>query len=155
AAGVPWFVTLFGRDSLITALQMLAYHPLIAEQTLRLLARYQGIREDRARDEEPGKILHELRIGELANLKVIPQTPSYGTVDATPLFLILIARHAAWTGSLHVFHGLRPHIERALQWLDQQTQTKGYLAYESDASEKQVNKGWKDSGDAIVNEDGQ
>jgi len=124
-----------------------------AEQTLRLLARYQGTREDDTRDEEPGKILHELRVGELANLKVIPQTPFYGTVDATPLFLLLVARHAAWTGSLHVFHDLRPHIELALQWLDQQT--TDYLAYESDATEKRVNKGWKDSGDAIVNEDGQ
>jgi glycogen debranching enzyme len=152
AAGVPWFVTLFGRDSLITALQMLAYHPRIAEHTLRLLARYQGTRQDETRDEEPGKILHELRVGELANLKVIPQTPFYGTVDATPLFLILVARHATWTGSLHVFQDLRPHIELALQWLEQQT--TDYLAYESDASEKMVNKGWKDSGDAIVNEDG-
>ncbi len=152
AAGVPWFVTLFGRDSLITALQMLAYHPHIAEQTLRLLAQYQGTHEDDERDEQPGKILHELRVGELANLKVIPQTPFYGTVDATPLFLILVARHAAWTGSFHLFHDLRPHIDLALQWLDRQR--GGYLSYESHARKKMVNKGWKDSGNAIVNEDG-
>jgi glycogen debranching enzyme len=156
AAGVPWFVTLFGRDSLITALQMLAYHPSIAEQTLRLLARYQGRREDDERDEQPGKILHELRVGELANLKVIPQTPFYGTVDATPLFLILIARHAAWTGSLHLFHELRPHIDLALQWLNTygNRQSAGYLSYESHAKKKMVNQGWKDSGNGIVNEDG-
>ena len=152
AAGVPWFVTLFGRDSLITALQMLAYHPHIAEQTLRLLAQYQGTREDDERDEQPGKILHELRMGELANLKVIPQTPFYGTIDATPLFLILVARHATWTGSLHLFHDLRPHIDLALQWLDRQR--GGYLSYENHARKKMVNKGWKDSGNAIVNEDG-
>lgn len=156
AAGVPWFVTLFGRDSLITALQMLAYHSSIAEQTLRLLARYQGRREDDERDEQPGKILHELRVGELANLKVIPQTPFYGTVDATPLFLILVARHAAWTGSLDLFHELRPHIDLALQWLDTygNRQNSGYLSYESHAKNNMVNKGWKDSGNGIVNEDG-
>jgi len=152
AAGVPWFVTLFGRDSLITALQMLAYHPPIAEQTLRLLAQYQGTHEDEERDEQPGKILHELRMGELANLKVIPQTPFYGTVDATPLFLILVARHAAWTGSLQLFQDLRPHINLALQWLERRD--GGYLSYESHDPNQMVNKGWKDSGNAIVNEDG-
>ncbi len=158
AAGVPWFVTLFGRDSLITALQMLGYHPGVAEQTLRLLAQYQGTREDEWRDEEPGKILHELRVGELANLDAIPQTPFYGTVDATPLFLILVARHAAWTGSLRVFQALRPHIDLALQWLDAHgdRHAAGYLAYGSatDRRTKTVNKGWKDSGDAIVDADG-
>jgi glycogen debranching enzyme len=152
AAGVPWFVTLFGRDSLITALQMLPYHPPIAEQTLRLLAQYQGTREDDERDEQPGKILHELRMGELANLRVIPQTPFYGTVDATPLFLILVAQHAAWTGSLHLFHDLRPNIDLALQWLDRRRGT--YLSYESHTHKQTVNKGWKDSGNALVNEDG-
>jgi glycogen debranching enzyme len=156
AAGVPWFVTLFGRDSLITALQMLAYHPNIAEQTLRLLAQYQGRRRDDERDEQPGKILHELRVGELANLKAIPQTPFYGTVDATPLFLMLVARHAAWTGSLDLFHDLRSPIDLALQWLDTygNRESAGYLSYESHAHKKMVNKGWKDSGNAIVNEDG-
>jgi glycogen debranching enzyme len=143
AAGVPWFVTLFGRDSLVTALQMLAYRPDIAEQTLRLLARYQGTRENDWRDEEPGKILHELRVGELANLERIPQTPSYGTVDATPLFLILVAQHAAWTGSLRVFQDLRSHIDRALRWMDTygERHASGYLSYDSRAQEKQVNQG--------------
>lgn len=133
AAGVPWFVTLFGRDSLITALQMLAYHPGIAEETLRLLARYQGVSEDDWRDEQPGKILHELRVGEMANLGVIPHTPFYGTVDATPLFIILIAQHAAWTGSLRLFHDLRDSIERALMWMDTYgfRLELGYLGYDS------------------------
>src|SRR5207237_5872834 len=88
AAGLPWFGTLFGRDSLITALETLAFNPLIAEQTLRLLARRQGTRVDHWRDEQPGKILHELRVGELAHLGQIPHTPYYGSIDATPLFLI-------------------------------------------------------------------
>src|SRR5262249_33240804 len=161
AAGVPWFVTLFGRDSLVTASQMMAYHPGIAEQTLRLLAQYQGSREDDERDEEPGKILHELRVGELAKLKLIPQTPFYGTVDATPLFLMLVAQHAIWTGSLELFHDLRPHIDLALQWLDSfgDRQATGYTSYDSRTHEhrqhrEMVNKGWKDSGNGIVNEDG-
>jgi glycogen debranching enzyme len=161
AAGVPWFVTLFGRDSLVTASQILAYHSGIAEKTLRLLAQYQGRQEDDERDEQPGKILHELRIGELANLKVIPQTPFYGTVDATPLFLMLVAKHAAWTGSLELFRDLRPHIELALQWLERygDRHATGYVSYESRTHKHRshkgmVNKGWKDSGDGIVNEDG-
>ena len=161
AAGVPWFVTLFGRDSLVTASQIMAYHSGIAEQTLRLLAQYQGRHEDDERDEEPGKILHELRVGELANLKVIPQTPFYGTVDATPLFLMLVVKHAVWTGSLDLFRDLRPHIDLALQWLDKygNRHATGYVSYESRTHKHRthkgmVNKGWKDSGDGIVNEDG-
>ncbi len=104
AAGVPWFATLFGRDSLITALQTLAFDPRIAEQTLRVLASYQGREVNEWRDEEPGKILHELRTGEMARTGEVPHTPYYGSVDATPLFLLLIAWHASWTGSLSLFH---------------------------------------------------
>lgn len=157
AAGVPWFVTLFGRDSLITALQMLPYHSGIADQTLRVLAKYQGRREDDERDEQPGKILHELRIGELAHVNAIPQTPSYSTVDATPLFLILLAHHARWTGSLQLFQELRPQIKLALEWIDASLRRDpaGYLTYTSETDKREMaNKGWKDSGNAIVNEDG-
>ena len=157
AAGVPWFVTLFGRDSLITALQMLPYHSGVADETLRLLAKHQGRREDEERDEQPGKILHELRIGELANVHAIPQTPSYSTVDATPLFLILLAHHARWTGSLRLFQDLRPEIKLALDWIDASLRRNpgGYLTYTSETGRKEMaNKGWKDSGNAIVNEDG-
>ena len=100
AAGVPWYATLFGRDSIITALQMLAYDANIAEQTIRLLANYQGTQTNEWRDEEPGKILHELRVGEMAHLNEIPHTPYYGSIDATPLWLILVGRHAVWTGDL-------------------------------------------------------
>ena len=158
AAGVPWFVTLFGRDSLITALETLAYDPDISAQTLRLMATYQGTRVDEWRDEQPGKMLHELRVGEAARLGLIPQTPYYGSIDTTVLYLILIGRHAAWTGDLTLFHELRRHVERALDWMDTYGDRHGnaYLAYTSSASsqEKLVNQGWKDSGDAIVNDDG-
>ena len=158
AAGVPWFVTLFGRDSLVTAWQMLPYHRGIADQTLQLLAKYQGRREDDARDEQRGKILHELRMGELANLKAIPQTPSYSAVDATPLFLILLAEHARWTGSLRLFQKLRSQVSLALAWIDGclGRYPGGYLAYTSETGNgvKLANKGWKDSGNAIVNADG-
>ena len=156
AAGVPWFVTLFGRDSLLTGLQMLAYTPEIAEQTLRLLARYQGKKIDPWRDEEPGKILHEIRTGELARLDEIPHTPYYGSVDATILFLIVLAQHALWTGELSLFHELHDTVERALEWMDRYGDANGdgYIEYQSKSKKGLMNQGWKDSGDAIVNEDG-
>jgi glycogen debranching enzyme len=156
AAGVPWFVTLFGRDSLIAALQMLAYDPSIAAQTLRLLAHYQGQHVNEQRDEQPAKIMHELRVGELAHLNEIPQTPYYGTIDATPLFLILLAQHAAWTGDLTLFRALRDHIERALAWIATYGDPNGdgYVEYQSASEKGLVNQGWKDSGDAMVNTDG-
>ena len=156
AAGIPWYVALFGRDSIITALQMLAYDPEIAEQTIRLLAHHQGREINEWRDEEPGKILHELRVGEMANLNEIPHTPYYGTIDATPLWLVLIGRHAAWTGDLKVFSELRQHIDAALNWIDQygDFDRDGYVEYQCKSERGLVNQGWKDSGDGIVNADG-
>jgi glycogen debranching enzyme len=156
AAGVPWFSTLFGRDSLITALQALAYNPHMAEQTLRLLASYQSQQVDEWRDAQPGKILHELRVGEMARLGEIPHTPYYGTIDATPLFLILLGRHAAWTGELTLFNELRSHIDAALAWITAYGDLNGdgYVEYASTSGKGLVNQGWKDSGDAIVNADG-
>ncbi len=156
AAGVPWFATLFGRDSIITALEMLAYEPAIAEQTLRLLAAYQGEAVDHWRDEEPGKILHELRVGELARAGDIPHTPYYGTIDATPLFLILVAQHANWTGDPKLFRELRRNVDRALEWIARygDSDGDGYVEYRSRSKKGLINQGWKDSGDAIVNADG-
>jgi glycogen debranching enzyme len=156
AAGVPWFVTLFGRDSIVTALQTLAFDSSIAETSLRVLARYQGTRVDMWREEQPGKVLHELRVDELTRANLLPYSPYYGTIDATPLFLILVARHAAWTGKLDLFDEHREHIERALTWIAQYgMDTDGYVAYDSNKSDGTlVNQGWKDSGDAIVNADG-
>lgn len=156
AAGVPWFVTLFGRDSLVTALQTLAYNPEIAAQTLRLLAEYQSHQMDEWRDAQPGKILHELRIGEMAKLGEIPQTPYYGTIDATPLFLILVGQHASWTGDLKLFDELRDNIELALEWMDKYGDLNGdgFIEYASASEKGLINQGWKDSGDAIINADG-
>jgi glycogen debranching enzyme len=156
SAGVPWFATLFGRDSLISALQTLAYAPEMAAHTLRLLASYQASQVDEWRDAQPGKILHELRVGELARLNEIPQGRYYGTIDATLLFLILIGRHAAWTGDMALFDELRGNVERALGWMAQYGDPRGwgYIAYESTSDKGLINQGWKDSGDAIVNADG-
>ena len=156
AGGLPWYGALFGRDSLVTALETLAYEPGIAADTLRLLADYQGDRVDAWRDEAPGKILHELRRGELAHLNEIPQTPYYGSVDSTPLFLVLIGQHAHWTGDLTLFTELRHNVERALAWIDKQIQStgSGYLTYQRSSTGGLGNQGWKDSGDAIVNADG-
>lgn len=154
AAGTPWFATLFGRDSLITAMETLAFDPSISEQTLRLLAELQGTRRDEWRDEEPGKIAHELRVGELARLGRIPHTPYYGTVDATPLFLMLLAEHACWSGDLRLFRSLRGNVDRALRWIDSGMAEDGYLRYQRESKKGLSNQGWKDSGDAIVNADG-
>jgi glycogen debranching enzyme len=156
AAGVPWFVTLFGRDSIITSIQTLMFDRGIAEQTLRVLAKHQGRKVDEWRDEQPGRILHELRVGELARAGEIPYTPYYGTIDATPLFLILLGEHANWSGSLELFDELRDNAERALSWMFDygDLDGDGYLEYESSSKEGLINQGWKDSGDAIVNANG-
>ena len=156
AAGVPWFVALFGRDSIITALQTLAYDSRIAGQTIRLLADYQGKKVDPWREEEPGKILHELRVGEMAHLNEIPHTPYYGTIDATPLWLVLVGKHAAWTGDIGLFNDLRPQIEAALAWIEQygDKDGDGFVEYECTTEKGLANQGWKDSGDGVVNADG-
>jgi glycogen debranching enzyme len=156
AAGVPWFATLFGRDSIICALQILAYRPEIAAETLRLLARMQGTRVDHERDEEPGKILHELRVGELARMGEIPYSPYYGTVDATPLFLVLMGEYARWTGDLSLFEELRGAVDGALRWIDEygDHDGDGYVDYCSEGGKRLVNQGWKDSGNGVVDSRG-
>jgi glycogen debranching enzyme len=156
AAGVPWYVALFGRDSLITALETLAYQPAIARHTLDILAQYQGARVDEYRDEEPGKILHELRVGEKANLHEVPSTPYYGTIDATPLFLILLGEYVRWTGDLDYFTKMESHVERAVAWMEKYGDRTGdgFLSYASKSAKGLANQGWKDSGNSIVNADG-
>ncbi|HEY9721992.1 MAG TPA: glycogen debranching N-terminal domain-containing protein [Oscillatoriaceae cyanobacterium] len=156
AAGIPWYGTLFGRDSLVTAYQTLAFDSGLAEQTLRLLAQYQGRKVNDWQDEEPGKILHEMRVGELARLDAIPFGPYYGSVDSTPLFILLVAEHAAWCGDMSLFRELKKNIEAALGWIDNfgDPHDWGYVTYQKKSSSGLDNQGWKDSGDAIVNADG-
>ncbi|OKH18523.1 amylo-alpha-1,6-glucosidase [Hydrococcus rivularis NIES-593] len=156
SAGVPWFSTLFGRDALIAASQTLILDPTIAKDTLQLLAHYQGQVNDEWRDEEPGKILHELRLGEMARCGEIPHTPYYGTVDATPLWLMLYAEYYAWTNDHLTLDRLWSNALAAMDWIDAQCQKTGYLSYErkSKSTRGLVNQGWKDSGDCIVDRHG-
>lgn len=156
SAGLPWYGTLFGRDSILASLQTLAFRPKMAEQTLHLLAKYQGNEVNDWRDEQPGKIMHELRVGEMAHLNEIPQTPYYGSVDSTPLFLILLARHANWTGDLSLFTELKDSVARAFDWITRYGDETGdgYLQYSAKSKKGLGNQGWKDSGDSIVNADG-
>lgn len=156
AAGIPWFTTLFGRDSLITAMQMLPIRPHIAAETLRLLATYQARETDARRDAQPGKILHELRVGELAATGKIPHSPYYGTVDATPLFLILMDEYVHWTGDLALFTELQEPMELALKWIDSYGDLNGdgYVDYKTTSDQGLVNQGWKDSISSTLNSDG-
>ncbi|MEH2264384.1 amylo-alpha-1,6-glucosidase [Nostoc sp.] len=155
SAGVPWFSTLFGRDSLITASQTLMLNSQIAKETLILLATYQGKFDDEWREEEPGKILHELRLGEMARCQEIPHTPYYGTVDATPLWLMLYAEHYAWTHDQELLELLWPNALAAMEWIDRNTQQTSYLSYFRKSKRGLVNQGWKDSGDCIVDHKGE
>jgi glycogen debranching enzyme len=156
AAGVPWYATLFGRDSIITALEVLPFDSAMAAESLRLLARQLGTRIDDEHDEEPGKVIHELRRGEVAATGLTPLSRYYGTVDATPLFLCLLRDHADWTGSLDLFRELRSQVEQALGWIDDygDLDGDGLLEYRTRSSAGLENQGWKDSWDGILDEQG-
>ena len=154
AAGLPWFATLFGRDSLITATETLSFVPGIAEDTIRALGSMLGSRDDAARDEQPGKVLHELRVGELANIGATPFARYYGSVDATPLWLCLLCDHADWAGSLELFRELRAQVDAALGWIEREQDADGLLSYECRAPGGLVNQGWKDSRDGVPDADG-
>ncbi|HTY90625.1 MAG TPA: amylo-alpha-1,6-glucosidase [Methanocella sp.] len=156
SAGVPWYDSLFGRDSIISALQLLPFGPDLARSTLLALAKYQGREFDDWRDEEPGKILHELRLGELANLNHIPQTPYYGTVDATPLFLILLSEYVNWTGDTGLLKALEGNVDAALKWIDDYADIgkRGFTSYAVRSRKGIFNQGWKDSFDAVGHSDG-
>jgi glycogen debranching enzyme len=156
AAGLPWFVAPFGRDSLIVSLQNTLVYPEFARGALEILGSLQAKDEDNYRDAEPGKILHEMRYGELAHFKLIPHTPYYGTADATPLYLITL--HAAWraTGDRAL---LEQHLETAegcLSWIDKygDRDGDGFQEYQTRSPVGYENMGWKDSGDAVVYPDG-
>lgn len=155
SAGIPWFSTLFGRDSIIAASQTLILDPAIARETLYVLAQYQGKVDDEWREEEPGKILHELRLGELARCQETPHTPYYGTVDATPLWLMLYAEYYAWTHDQETLERLWGSALAAMDWIDRNCRETGYLHYQRRSQRGLVNQGWKDSEDCIVNAQGE
>ncbi|WP_284011112.1 glycogen debranching N-terminal domain-containing protein [Haloarcula pelagica] len=158
AAGVPWFATAFGRDSIIAAFQSLGVDTGLAKGTCRYLGAHQADTYDAERDAEPGKILHEIRCGELTARELVPHRPYYGTVDATPLFVVLV--HETWrrTGDDEFLAELWPNVQRALEWLDDHAKRTdgGLLAYglDSQGSGQLRHQGWKDSGDGIVYPDG-
>jgi glycogen debranching enzyme len=156
AAGLPWFVALFGRDTLIVSLQTMIVYPEFAAGTLEVLAQYQATERDDYRDAEPGKILHELRYGELAHFKLIPHTPYYGTADATPLYLI--ALHAAWkaTGDHTLIERHMPNAEACLTWIDKygDRDGDGFQEYQTRSKAGYENMAWKDSGDSVMYPDG-
>ncbi len=154
-AGIPWYVAAFGRDALITALQVLPFEPTIAAGTLRFLARHVGRADDAFTDQEPGKIIHELRRGEMAACREIPFVPYYGSVDATPLFLILLAEYWKWTADVALAHELWPAAEQVLEWMLLSADAHGgYLTYARRSPRGLVNQGWKDSHDAIMHASG-
>ena len=156
SAGIPWFSVPFGRDSLITALQTLCLQPDIARATLQFLAAHQGAVVDDWRDEEPGKILHEIRLGELATLGQVPHSPYYGSVDATPLYLVTLGEYLRWTGDWALGRELRPNVVAALRWIDEfgDLDGDGYVEYLCRSPHGIRNQGWKDSHDAMRHRDG-
>jgi glycogen debranching enzyme len=154
SAGVPWFSTLFGRDSIIAASQTLVLDPTIARETLSILAHFQGQVDNEWRDEQRGKILHEIRLGEMARCNEVPHTPYYGTVDATPLWLMLYAEYFAWTEDVTTLDQLWPNAVSAMAWIDRNCKETGYLSYYRHSKRGLLNQGWKDSENCIINRDG-
>jgi glycogen debranching enzyme len=155
-AGIPWYAVPFGRDAIITSLQTLIYNPALAEGTLRYLAAHQGESVDPYTEEEPGKIMHELRQGELARLHDVPHTPYFGTVDATPLFLVLFSEAMDWLGDDRLYENVMPSALRALKWIDDygDSDDDGYVEYIAHRPGGVVNQGWKDSSDSVQYPDG-
>ena len=156
AAGLPWFMAPFGRDSLVVSLQNITVYPEFARGTLEVLGGLQATERDDYRDAEPGKIMHELRSGELAHFKLIPHTPYYGTADATPLWLITL--HAAWraTGDRDLLDRHMKTAEACLAWIDADGDRDGdgFQEYQTRSSAGYENMGWKDSGEAVMYPDG-
>ena len=156
AAGLPWFMSIFGRDSVITSLQALPFVPELARTTLYALAALQGTRTNDFRDEEPGKIMHELRYGELTAFEERPQSPYFGAADSTPLFLVLLDEYATWTGDHQAVRDLELEARAALAWIDGYGDHNGdgYVDYERRMETGLDNQCWKDSWDSILFADG-
>ncbi len=165
AAGLPRFAVPFGRDSLITGIQTLSWNPALSRDALRFLADRQGKEVNPWNDEQPGKIMHEMHTGELARLREVPFGLFYGSVDATPLFLVLAAEYLRWTGDITWFRDMKPHLDAAWKWIDEygSIDGSGYIQYQAHTPPKAssaaltvglFNQGWKDSSTAVVYSDG-
>jgi len=156
SAGVPWYASPFGRDALIAGFQALLVNPDVAREALLFLAAHQGKKVDDFREEEPGKILHEIRRGELARTGEVPHTPYYGSVDSTPLFLILFTEYLIWTNDRATGEQLLPAAEAALRWIDEwgDKDGDGFIEYQRKTDQGLRNQGWKDSWDGVPHLDG-
>ena len=154
-AGIPWYVAPFGRDGIISAFQVLPFEPDIARGVLRYFSRHQGTEDDPFTDQEPGKILHECRRGEMAACREIPFVPYFGTVDATPLYVMLAAEYVRWTHDVDFAREIWPAVDRALAWMERAAaKSAGYLTYIRRSPVGLINQGWKDSHDAVMHADG-
>jgi glycogen debranching enzyme len=157
AAGLPWFMTMFGRDSIFTSLQALPFTPELAATTLRALGEWQGTRVDDFRDEDPGRILHEMRYGEMTAFEERPHSPYYGCADATPLYVVLLDEYERWTGDTKLVRELEYEARAALHWIDEYAdlQGNGYVWYQRRNEKTGLeNQCWKDSWDSISFRDG-
>ena len=156
AAGIPWFVAVFGRDSLLASMQAMPLHPLFAIGTLQKLAAWQSTEDDPRRDAEPGKICHEMRVGEWAQFRVIPHSPYFGTADATPLYLMLLGETYRWMGDADRLLMLRGTAERCLEWIDRHGDRDGdgLQEYAPRAPQGYRNQCWRDAEDGVLDEQG-
>jgi glycogen debranching enzyme len=157
AAGLPWFMTMFGRDSIFTSLQAIPFEPELAATTLRALGDWQGVRVDDFRDEDPGRILHEMRYGEMTAFEERPHSPYYGCADATPLYVVLLDEYERWTGDRAIVRELEVEARAALNWIDEYAdlQGTGYIWYQRRNEKTGLeNQCWKDSWDSISYRDG-
>ncbi len=157
AAGLPWFMTMFGRDSIFTSLQAVPFTPELAATTLRVLGEWQGTRVDDFRDEDPGRILHEMRYGEMTAFEERPHSPYYGCADATALYVVLLDEYERWTGDTKLVRELEHEARAALRWIDEYADLmgNGYVSYKRRNEETGLeNQCWKDSWDSISFHDG-